>query len=388
MGLFGGKKEEQFEGMLGVDIGPSGIKIAELIAEKGRVRLSTYGYTEMAEAKPDAPSLLDLPDKAAELIRATMKDSGMKATKAVAALPSALVFQTIVTIPQVKTKEELKAMIETQASKVLPLPIAEMIVDSNVLDKDLLPKELTGEKKDAPQKTEQKHGGEVKKDETSEPTTDAKKHIRVLVTAAPRALVQKYIDIFRKAKLELVSLETEVFALIRSLVGKDKSRIMIVDMGFVQTNIAIIDKGIPYLSRSMKGGGAGITQALAASLGTSYDDAERMKRDLSLANGQTEPPKVIKEALQGLVHELRYALELYAQQSFHDNRSVEKIIVTGGSAHLPSLDPYLTKELNVNVYIGDPWARVAAPPALRPVLEEIGPRFSIALGLAMRASED
>lgn len=389
MGLFGGKKEEQFEGMIGVDIGPSGIKITELIAEKGRVRLSTYGYTEMAEAKPDAASLIDLPDKAAELIRATMKDSGMKATRAVAALPSALVFQTIVTIPQVKTKEELKAMIETQAGKVLPLPIAEMIVDSNVLDKDLLPKELTGDKKETPQeKKEQKKEAEEKKDEVAEPSVDAKKHIRVLVTAAPRALVQKYIDIFRKAKLELVSLETEVFALIRSLVGKDKSRIMIVDMGFLQTNIAIIDKGIPYLSRSMKGGGAGITQALATSLGTSYDDAERMKRDLSLANSQAEPPKVIKDALQGVVHELRYSLELYAQQAFHDNRTVEKIIITGGSAHLPSLDPYLTKELNVNVYIGDPWARVAAPPALRPVLEEIGPRFSIALGLAMRASED
>lgn len=389
MGLFGGKKEEHFDGMLGVDIGPSGIKVAELVPEKGRLRLSTYGYSELAEAKPDAPTLIDMPDKAAELIRATIKDAGMKATRAVAALPSAQVFQTIVTIPQVKTKEELKSMIEMQASKLLPLPLTEMIVDSNVLDKDLLPKEVLHEKKDKnPEKKEDKKEPEEKKEGEGETAAEAKKHIRVLVTAAPRTLVQKYIDIFRRAKLELVSLETEVFALIRALVGKDKSRILIVDMGFTQTNIAIVDKGIPYLSRSMKGGGAGITQALAASMGTSYEDAERMKRDLSMANGESEPPKVIKDALQPVVHELRYALELYAQQAFHDNRSVEKIILTGGSAHLPSLDPYFTKELNVNVYVGDPWARIAAPPALRPVLEEVGPRFSIALGLAMRVSEE
>ncbi len=384
MGLFGGKKEEHFDGMLGVDIGPSGIKIVELVPEKGRLRLSTYGYAEYAAVSSEAPSLLDNPDKAVELIRAIIKDSGMKATRAVAALPSAQVFQTIVVIPQVKTKEEVKAMIETQTAKLLPLPMAEMIVDSNVLDKELLPKEAGQEKKE--KKEEKQEQKEAAAPEA--PKAEEKKHIRVLVTAAPRTLVQKYVDIFRKAKLDLVSLETEVFALIRSLVGKDKSRIMVADMGFAQANISIIDKGVPYLARSMKGGGSAMTQALATSLGMGYEDAERMKRDLALSPGETEPPKVVKDALESVVHELRYALELYAQQAFHDNRTVEKIIVTGGSAHLPSLDPYLTKELNVNVYIGDPWARIAAPAALRPVLEEVGPRFSIAIGLAMRAAEE
>lgn len=367
MSLFGGKKEEHFDGMLGVDIGPSGIKIVELVPEKGRLRLSTYGYSEFTVVGPDAASLLDMPEKAAEIIKKIIKDSGMKATRVVAALPSALVFQTIVTIPPGKNKEEVKAHIEMQTSKLLPMPLAEMIVDSNILDKDLLP-------------SEEKKG----KEEGEKPS----KHIRVLVTAAPKTLVQKYVDLFRKSKLELVSLETEVFALIRALIGKDKSRVMIADMGYVQTNISIVDKGIPYLSRSMRGGGTGVTTALAAGMGMSYDDAECMKRDLSLTHGQSEPPKAVRDALEPVVHELRYALELYAQQAFHDNSSVEKIILTGGSAHLPSLDPYLTKVLNVNVYIGDPWARVAAPPALRPVLEEIGPRFSIALGLAMRLKEE
>lgn len=386
MGLFGGKKQESFDGVLGVDLGPSGVKIVELQQEKGRMRLSTYGYSEFAEPTPEAFTFLDHPDKAVEAIRQIIKDSGMRATRAVAALPSASVFQAVITIPVPKDdKDDLKRLIETQAAKLLPMPLSEMILDSNVLDKELLPKKEVKSEKEKVKSDSSEIGGATAP--RPEETDGKQKHIRVLITGAPKALVEKYVDLFRRAKLELVSLETEVFALVRSLVGKDKSRIMLVDMGLVQTNLAVVDKAIPYITRSMKGGGAGITQALAASASISFTEAERMKRDLGMQGGMQEPPKAVKDALQNFVHEVRYALELYAQQEFHDNSTVEKIILTGGSAHLPGLDPYLTSELNVNVYVGDPWARIAAPPALRPVLEEVGPRFAVALGLAMRMNE-
>ncbi len=353
MSLFSGKKEEHFDGLLGIDLGPSGIKIAELVGEKGRLRLSTYGYSENTTASENTPSLLEDPTKAAALIQRIIKEAGMKATRVVAALPSAQVFQTIITIPPGKSKEEMKVLIEAQSTKLLPLPLADMIVDSNILDKD----------------------------------EAGLSNIRVLVTAAPKALVQKYIDLFRQTKLELVSLETEVFALIRSLVGKDKSRVMLVDIGYDQTNVAIVIGGVPYLHRSMKGGGQNITMAIAGSMGISAAEAERVKCDLSLNSTSAEPPAAVQTALSALVHELKYSLEMYSGQAWHNEGAIEKIIVTGGSAQLPALDPYLTKLLDVNVYIGDPWARITAPAGLRPILDEIGPRFSIAAGLAMRLTE-
>lgn len=381
MGLFGGKKEERFDGILGVDIGPSGVKMVELVPEKGRMRLSTYGYSEFAPAKPEGFTMASDPERTAAMLRQVHKESGMRAHRAIAALPSAQVFQAVVTIPRPDDIKELKGLIETAAAKLLPLPLAQMILDSNVLDKDLLPS-AGGEKKSAAKKSDEAPAAPAE--------SDAKraKYIRVLVTGAPKTLVEAYVDVFRRAKLELVSLETEVFALIRALVGKDKSRIMLVDMGLVQTNIAIVDKGVPYLSRSMRGGGAQMTQALAATMSMNFEEAERMKRDLGTQPGADEPPKAVKDALENMVHELRYALQLYAQQDFHENGAVEKIIMTGGSAHVPAIDPYLTKELGVNVYIGDPWARIAAPPSLRPVLDEVGPRFSVAIGLAMRMKDE
>lgn len=368
MGLFGGKKEEHFEGMLGVDIGSSCVKVVELTPEVGRLRLSTYGYSEPA-LNAAAALNLDEPKRLADILQQIVKASGMKATKAVAALPGSSVFHAIISVPIPRSsKEDLKPVIEAQASKLLPLPLAEMVLDSHVLDKDLLPKDGAPEKP-----AEEKKEG-------------APKFIRVQVTGAPKTLVAKYVEVFKQAKIELVSLETEAFALIRALVGKDASRVMIVDIGAERTNVLITEKGIPFLTRGIKSGGTAVTQALASTMGIGAGEAEMMKKDMAYSNAGMSP--AIEAALKPLVHELKYALQLYAEQEFHDNRSVDKVILTGGSSMLPGLDAYLTTALNANVYLGDPWARIATQPEARPVLDEVGSRFAVSIGLAMRLKDD
>jgi Tfp pilus assembly PilM family ATPase len=95
-------------------------------------------------------------------------------------------------------------------------------------------------------------------------------------------------------------------------------------------------------------------------------------------------PKPIEDALAPIVTEIRYLLKTFYDQTGRD-KILDKLILTGGTALLGNyLDKYLTRVLDVRAYIGDPWARVVYPEELAPVLQEIGPRFSIALGLAMR----
>lgn len=368
------RKDSNEQGMIGVDIGAGGIKMVELAPFKGKVKLLTYAHAQKTSHTDG--SLLDQPHKCAELILQVIKDAGMKSSKANAALPSQAVFHAIVTIPQPKSKNDnLKPLIEAQVKKLLPRPIEEMILDSTVIDKHLLPKdELKQDTKDKHEKVAQDI---LEKKE--------QKHIRVLVSGAPKDLVQKYVDVFKLAKLELVSLETEAFALVRSLVGKDPSRIMIVDIGYERTNINIIQHGIPFLHRSIKAGGINVTQAIAKQMSISPEQAEQVKFDLAIsAQKEQQMPAIIRESMMPILHEIKYALELYGQQDFHEYSNVEKIILTGGSAHLPYLDPFLTEALNMNVYLGNPWARVATPEGSQEMLSEIGPRMSVALGLAMK----
>jgi type IV pilus assembly protein PilM len=384
MGLFS-KKEKPVNGMMGVDIGAGGIKMTELRKDGGRMRLLTYAYSVFPNGGGET-TILDDPKRAGGIIKDMMKQAGMKSTRTNASLPSHSVFHTIITIPIPKSaKTNLKPIIEAQVQKYLPLPLDEMILDSEIIDKEKLPKPVLIEKKKDKKKVEQKKLVEKK----APPKESDVGHVRVLVSGAPRVLVAKYVEVFKQTKLQLISLETEVFALIRSLIGKDRSRVMIVDIGFERTNITIVDRGIPYLHRSIKAGGDHVTQMLAKQMGLSHAEAEQSKLDLALTpTREGNIPPVLQEALSPIMHEVKYSLELYAQQSFHDNNTVEKIILTGGSAQLPYIDSLLAKALDMNVYVGDPWARIATPKGLRPVLDEIGPRFSVSVGLGMKDLEE
>jgi type IV pilus assembly protein PilM len=207
-----------------------------------------------------------------------------------------------------------------------------------------------------------------------------------LLTAAPKNLVPRYIGIMKAAGLELVSLETESFAIERSLVGNDSAPVLIVDIGAIATDITVILDKVPILNRSIDVGGNTLTQAIQKSLGVNSSRAEQFKRDFGLLKPEEQTssvgiPASLEFVLHSILNEIRYIINLYQT---HDPRPMEKIILSGGTAYVPGLTDYLSQQLNMKVFVGDPWARVVYPVDLKPVLQEIGPRFSIAVGLAMR----
>jgi type IV pilus assembly protein PilM len=213
----------------------------------------------------------------------------------------------------------------------------------------------------------------------------------VLLTGAPKNLVQRYLELAKKTGLELISLETEAFAQIRSLIGKDRSSIMVIDIGASRTNISVIEKGIPFLNRSIATGGAGITQTISKTLSIPYEQAENMKRDIRSMQSFAQTGDIsliLGTLLKPIIDEIRYSFNLYQSQTENgQQKRIDKIILTGGSALLPRMPEFVTQLMNVNAYLGDPWARVIYPQDLRPILDEIGPRFTVAIGCAMRDIE-
>ncbi|MBI5794353.1 type IV pilus assembly protein PilM [Candidatus Uhrbacteria bacterium] len=369
MGLFGKKKPDSF---LGVDIGASSVKVVEFVNKKGRATLLTYGYGELPTAEA-GDTLFDNPKAAGELLACVCKESGCTSTAVMAALPTSNVFSTILSIPEVKDMRQRQSVVNTEVAKLSPLPLSEMILQTTFLDDVAKPDK----------KAEKKIGA------IPEAPKEKAKDFRVLVTGAAKTFIQKYIETFKAAKLNLQAIDTEALALVRSLVGKDKGAILMLDIGSKRTNIIIVEKGIPFVSRSITIGGNTVTSQLMRTMGLSEMDADRVKRDLGIAPRQDTGlagglPKLLEPIMQPLLNEIRYAFQLYANMELAQIKKVEKIIVTGGSAHLPRIPDYLAQMLNMNVYRGDPWARVVYPADLASVLEEIGPRMSVAVGLAMR----
>ncbi len=343
---------------VGVDIGFGGIKLVELSNEKGRARLITYAYVNMPSESLEK-SLLSDTAQAADLLQKMMTKAKVTTKKAISALPISSVFSSILRVPTTNEKE-LKDAILYQAKKLIPLPLEEVVLDDKVIDS-------------------------IEKSDTEKAST------RVLVTAAPKTLIQKYVEIFKLAGLELTSLEMEAFAEIRALIGRDRSNMMIVDVGSLRTNIMIVEKGVPLVTRSIATGGNAITQTIARTLGIPMEQAETMKRDIKAMQtfaptGDLSP--ILSVLVKPIVDEIRYSLNVYQTQDVAGaQHRVEKIILTGGSSLLPRLSEFLTKEMNINTYLGNPWARVIYPADLQPLLEEMGPRYAVALGCAMRDIE-
>lgn len=361
MGLFGPKKKSY----IGVDLGVGGIKLVELQNEKGRARLITYGFTErLPDAEPSA--LVDAPRDTADLLKKVLQKAKVTTTQAVTGLPVAAVFSSVITIPKGSEKDQ-KDAIQWQAKKLIPVPLEEMMLDSKVIAS-------TRPAQPAPDK----------KDET--------KTVQVLITGASKTMVQKYVDVFKMSGLNLSYLETEVFGLIRSLVGKDRATTMIVDMGTARTNIIIVENGIPFVTRSIDMGGATLTKAMSRALNMDLKSAEQMKCDIKSVTSiypDEGIPKIFESALLPMLTELHYSINLYTGQSEGGpaSKAIEKIILTGGSSVLPGLSAYFSSQLNIRTYLGDPWARVVYSDELKPIIDEIGPRFAVAIGLAMREIE-
>lgn len=372
-------------GFVGIDIGAYGIKLVQIRKHKGRPQLWTYGIA-------DGPVDIHLPDmhdrtpgellhehkivgdvkkkkkndmrelygesdprveRYAQVLKMLMKKARVTTKLATASLPVSHVFHTIVTLPKVDKKSDVDTYINAELKKVLSRPLEDMqVVHQNI------------------------------------PNHKDDKYMRVLVTAAPKTLVAFYSAIFEKAGLELKELETEAFAIERSLVGKDTATMMVVDIGAERTNFFIIDQGLPMTHRSVQIGGKSINAILLQEMGVSDELVDDIKADIAGLNWEERDMSMFDVFLDPIVKEIEYSFDLFLGQTGNEGKKPEKIVLTGGSAVFPPLKMRLEKEFDMRVFVGDPWARIVYQEELKPLLSTLGPRMAVSIGLALRNVTD
>jgi len=372
--------------VLGIDIGAGGVKVVELRPEKGRPVLFTYGYTSEkqnvhrlsqalreksqsdillqsnpSEQKKVGAVPVDISDdevnKYADMIKAVCRGAKTVSKMATVSLPVSAVFHVVVNLPPVK-KEELTGILKAEVKKLIPVPIEDMVLDYQVLP--------------AP------------------PEAKARTYI---VNAVPRALMAFYTKIFSKAGLTLTALEPESSALARSLVGRETGVVMILDIGAEQTNFFIIEQGLPMTHKTIEMGGDKINKILKEVWQVTDGEVEKMKMDLfnHLLSGagkgavdRTRFAELFSTVIDPIIKEIEYGLEVYLRQSNNTGKMPEKVILSGGGSFLPYLPEIIADKFKLKCYVGDPWGRVVYQDGLRPVLNAVGPRLAVSIGLALR----
>lgn len=334
---------------VGIDIGSKTIKLVELSKTSAGYRLNASGVVAY-----NGPGVNEMNDdkeygNLCGVVKKLKKEAKIESKDASIALPESLVYTRIIKFPLL-TDAEIASAVKWEAEQYIPIPVTEAVIQHQVVER-------------------------------RENTTPAQ--VLVLLVAAPKALVEKYAKVIETCGMNLVSVETELLALVRALAPADQT-VLIVDFGAKATDIAVSRRGILSFSRSIPTAGDALTRALEQGLGVAAGQAEEYKRTYGLSSVQLEGRvKIALDPVFRLIaEEIKKTIHYY--QSEERGEVPSSVILSGGSSNMPEAMTALTKYLGMEVIMGNPFEKVTLDPQAAKILAGYAPLYSIAAGLAMK----
>lgn len=155
--------------------------------------------------------------------------------------------------------------------------------------------------------------------------------------------------------------------------------VALVDMGFRQTAIMMVQKGELVMHRVVNIGGDRFTNGLAEALNISYAEAEGIKVGMA-----SEVQPNLEPLVTALGRELRAFIDFFEHQQ---DVPVAQVFLSGGSARGELIVQALQLELLVPCKVWNP-ARVlqsSLPPEQAAQLESISPQLAVAVGAGISA---
>lgn len=336
----------------GLDIGTHSIKVVQLSGSSDTPSFITAGLLPtpnnafISESSEDQQAL-------AESIKNLLKEARITTNRVVTALPESQIFTRVVEMPQL-SKQEMESAIDYEAEQYVPIPISEVRLTWQVISSRVGP--------------------------------DKKTIMDVLLVAAPKNLIEKYLNILKTAGLNPVSLETETTAVIRALVQRiaGSPTTLVVSIGASTTDLTIVSDFQIKFTRSIATGGMALARGVANDLGFELDQAIEYMKTYGLDATQLEGKvmQAIKPVFDVIVNEIRRAIAYYTGK--HPDKPVKRVVLAGGTAKLPGMVIYLAEALGLEVQIGNPWDGIALPPGMSQKLIEEGTSYSVAVGLALK----
>ena len=209
----------------------------------------------------------------------------------------------------------------------------------------------------------------------------------IVMIAAERGKVLEHLVPLDEAGIKVSAVDANALALRNVLRFGEKSsdaNTLVVDIGAGKTEINIFKSGTLRFSRCLETGGLDMTRAVAEALGLGLPEAEELKRSLNLLTpaGNEQAVEAVRIRIDTLLMEIRRSVEYY-KTTFRE-KDVEGMILTGGVSLLQGIREYCAQSLEHAVEICQPFDGLSCKKGL---LEEFGlvaPRFSAAIGLALR----
>lgn len=342
------------DGFVGIDIGLSSVKVVQLKKKDDRAVLETYGqlksegYLKNMDTSATLSGFLRFLDQdIVAMLKDVMKESNVTSRQAIFSIPANASFITLAELPKIP-KEEQQSTLSFEARRYIPIPQSEVFTDWVIIE-----------------------------DEEESPK------MKVLFVAVPRDIIGKYQRIAEAADIEIRAIEVESFSIARSLVGADRTPTLIINFGHQITTATIVDQGIIRVNHTIDRGSQSFASALATGLHVSHERAEDFKNEVGLSEKieEQEIVGILEPLIEVLFHEIERLVIAYNRDN---ERKIEKVLLTGGGAKLKGIVDFSAKVFGVEVSAGNAFKRTVYPQFMQPILRDVSPHFSVAVGLALR----
>ena len=343
------------KGLLGLDIGSSSIKIAEVIVGKKGHTLQNFG---LIPTPPQATSGGDIVDAnlLVETIRHLLTEIKTKNKNTVTGLWGASVIVKRISIPRME--EALIAdQIRWEAEQYIPYDINEVHLDYKIL-------KVTPSDSD---------------------TMD------ILLIAAVQEMIFNCAEIVTASGLTCVVLDVEGFALANCFEANygvlHGELLGLLNIGSSVTNFVVVEDGEVIFCRDIPMGGLTYTNELAKSLGLSMTEAEGIK--LAVGSGQAVPEEagaVIESTHETVIEEINGSIEFF--NNTNSGATLSRLFLTGGGSKTTGLFQAISQVLPCERFNPFQTVKASGRAFSEPYINQIRDYSAISMGLSLRTLGD
>jgi type IV pilus assembly protein PilM len=342
------KNQAQF----GLDIGTHTAKVVQLRKVGHTTVAQGFGYAYFPQDTIVEGIIVDPKELAAAIKPLLQKLSygSLTSKRAIAGLPAAKLFTRTLQLPPMNAAD-LGQAVHYEVEQYVPVPITDLYIDYEIINH----------------------------------TTDKEAKIDVLMMAAPRAIVDSYIKLFDHLGLEIGAVESNMTAVVRSLLhsGDAGGSTMVMDIGSLSSDMTIYDKFTP-LTGTVAIGGETYTNLLSDALGLQKDQANEIKIKFGIGPSGLHDKiyPVLEPQLTTVVKEVKKVVKYY-QDRGGGKQKVQSMVISGGTAGLPGLREFYEQQIGLPLKVADPWRNIdiKKPPIDS---QHEAPMYTTAIGLALR----
>jgi type IV pilus assembly protein PilM len=341
--------------VVGIDIGSSAIKLAELTISKSGATLDNFA---VIPAPQQAITNGEITDSllVSESIRSAFRENGFKNRTACVGLSGTAVIIKKISIPRVDPKK-LREQVQYEAAQYLPFDVSQVTLEHHVLS-----------------------------------FTSSPENLDILVIAAQNEYIVNYINSVSQAGLKCGILDVNSLALANIFeinYGKTSEPVALFNFGSNISNFLVLFQGEVIFSRDIPVGGFHFTNEISKNMGITFDEAETLKISQS---GDQEVPEETRTfmniALDYVTEEIRNSIDFYTATA--QGHLITKAYYTGGASLTAGLIDHLVDVLKLPFEPFNPLMNLkSGTKKISPLyMQQITPFCAIACGLGVRLVGD